>query len=549
LGRVPLSRREVLADTVPPWPERRRQIEGEPLPANVAALLDEAAAEVPDQVALDFFEDGETLSYDALRRRVNQLANGIARRGIAKGSHVGVMLPNISALPVTWLALARLGAVMVPMNIAYTPREMDYVIVDGDVDWLIIDKPCLATFDQMAKRPARLTDRHVFVFGGEPPGYAAWDELLAGEADEIQIPAAARLADLLNIQYTSGTTGFPKGCMLSHGYWLTMSKVSARRDGRVYKRILAATPFFYMDPQWMMLMAFYQRATLFVARRQSASRFMDWVREHRINFCLFPEVVFKTPPSPLDRDNDIVRVNVYGLHKENHAALEERFDFVAREAFGMTEIGSGLFMPIEATDMVGSGSCGLPSPFREARVADVEGNTVPVGEIGELLVRGPGILQGYYNNKEATKAAFHGDWFRTGDLFRQDERGYFYIVGRVKEMIRRAGENISAREVEAVLCSLPDIVEAAAVPVPDETRGEEVKACIVLQPGRSIDTVPPERVIVHCEAGLARFKVPRFVAYLTELPKTASGKIAKHLLKDVVDPHAGCFDRVEGRWR
>ncbi len=188
----------------------------------------------------------------------------------------------------TWLALARLGAVMVPMNIAYTPREMDYVIVDGDVDWLVIDEPCLATLAEMAERPARLTDRHVFVVGGAAPGHAAWDELLDGEPDEIAAPAAVGLDDLLNIQYTSGTTGFPKGCMLSHRYWLTMSKVSARRDGRVYKRILAATPFFYMDPQWMMLMTFYQRATLFVARRQSASRFMDWVRELPHQFLPLP---------------------------------------------------------------------------------------------------------------------------------------------------------------------------------------------------------------------------------------------------------------------
>jgi acyl-CoA synthetase (AMP-forming)/AMP-acid ligase II len=544
-----MGRRDVLAVAVPPWPERRRQIEREPLPANVAALLDEAAAEVPDRIALDFFEDDERLSYSELRRRVDRMANGMARRGIGKGSHIGMMLPNIAALPVTWLALARLGAVMVPMNVAYTPREMDYVIVDGEVDWLVIDAACLATLAGMAQRPNDLTDDRVFVVGSAAPGFPCWEDLLAGESNDFAATETVGLDDLLNIQYTSGTTGFPKGCMLSHRYWLTMSKVSARRDGRTYQRILTATPFFYMDPQWLMLMTFYQRATLLVARRQSASRFMSWVRKHRINFCLFPEVVLKQPPTPHDRDNEIVRVNVYGLHKENHAALEERFDLIAREAFGMTEIGSGLFMPIEATDMVGSGSCGLPSPFREARVADPDGKTVPVGEMGELVVRGPGILQGYYNKPEATKAAFHGDWFRTGDLFRQDERGYFYFIGRVKEMIRRAGENISAREVEAMLCSLPDIVEAAAVPVPDETRGEEVKACVVLQPGVTREMVSPERIIAHCETGLARFKVPRYVEYRAELPKTASGKIAKHLLRDIADPRAGCFDRVEGRWR
>jgi len=544
-----MSRADVLKKIVPPWHERRRVIECDPLPGSVSALLDEAATEAPDRIALNFFEDEEQLSYAALRRCVNRLAAGMMRRGIAHGNRVGVMLPNILALPVTWLALARLGAVMVPMNTAYTPREMDYVIMDGDVDWLVIDRPCLTALGGMTARPERLTDDRVFVVGGDACGHPAWEALFIGEGDAFACVTPVSLDDLLNIQYTSGTTGFPKGCMLSHRYWLTMAKVSARRDGRVYERILAATPFFYMDPQWLMLMAFCHRATLFVARRQSASRFMEWVRRFRINFCLFPEIVFRQPASSHDRENEIVRANVYGLHKENHAALEDRFDFIAREAFGMTEIGSGLFMPIEAIDMVGSGSCGVPSPFRQVRVADPDGKTLPVGEVGELMVRGPGMLQGYYNKPEANKTAFHGDWFRTGDLFRQDERGYFYVVGRVKEMIRRAGENIAAREIESVLCALPEIAEAAAVPVPDETRGEEVKACIVLHADAKRDEVSADRIIAHCEARLARFKVPRYIEYRGELPKTASGKIAKHILEDVPDPIVGCYDRVKGCWR
>lgn len=545
-----MSRSEVLSVRVPPLEERRRQIESETLPCNIGALLDEAAADAPNRVAWNFFESGETVTYSALRSRVNALANGMAAAGIAKNTHVAVMLPNIAAFPITSLALARLGAVMIPMNIAYTPREMTYVIENGDVEWLIIDEGCLKNLDGLSRWPGRLADNRIFAVGSSTRGFRPWSALVSGQRNDFTTAAAVGLDDRMSIQYTSGTTGFPKGCILTHRYWLTIAKVAARRDGRDFKRILAATPFFYMDPQWLLLMAFFQRGTLFVARRQSSSRFMDWVRDHRINFCLFPEMVFKQPANPRDRQNEIVRVNVYGLHKEVQAALEERFDFIAREAFGMTEAGSCLFMPIEATEMVGSGSCGIPSPFREARIVGGNGKPALPGEIGELQVRGPGILLGYYKNPDATAAAFDDGWFRTGDLFRQDERGYFYIVGRIKDMIRRSGENIAAREVEAVLRGLPQIVEAAAVPVPDPTRGEEVKIYVVLQPGLTPKDVSTERIIAHCEANLARFKVPRYIAYRDDLPKTPSGKIAKKLLtQDVIDLRRDSFDRLEAKWR
>lgn len=545
-----MSRQNVLQFTAPPVAERRRIIEAEPLPINIGALLDQAVAETPDSLAWDFFESGERASYGELRARVNRLANGLLARGIRRGTHVGVMLPNVAAMPTTWLALARIGAVMVPMNVGYTGREMNYVIDTGAVDWLVIDEACLPVLDALPQRPDRLAADRIIVWGDPRPGERRWTDLFEGARDDIAGVPAPGLDDLMNIQFTSGTTGFPKGCMLSQRYWLTIGKVNARRDFRRYERILAATPFFYMDPQWMLLMSFYQRGTLYAARRQSASRFIGWLRDYRINFTLFPEVVFKQPPAPTDRDNAIIRVNVYGLSKDAHVALEERFDFCAREAFGMTEIGSGMFVPIEATDMIGSGSCGMAAPFRELRIADENGGTLGTGETGELLVRGPGILQGYYNNAKATAEAFHGDWFRTGDLFRQDERGYFYIVGRLKDMIRRAGENIAAREVEAVLRLLPEIAEAAALPVPDAQRGQEVKAVLVLQPGLTPADLPLERAIAHCEANLARFKVPRYFSFIDKLPKTPSEKIAKHVLTaGVADLRAGAFDRVDGVWR
>ena len=258
----------------------------------------------------------------------------------------------------------------------------------------------------------------------------------------------------------------------------------------------------------------------------------------------------QTPARPDDAALTLVRGNLAIHRPELHAELERRFGFPARAAFGMTEIGTGLMMPIEGEEMVGSGSCGIAGPFREARIADPDGRTLPAGESGELLIRGPGIMRGYYNKPEATAAAFHGDWFRTGDLAVQDEDGFVTIQGRIKEMIRRAGENISASEVEAALLAIPGIAEAAAVPVPDALRGEEVKACVVLAEGRDMADLPPERIIALCSQRLAPFKVPRLIEYRTApLPRSTSGKVRKpELAAEKADPWQGSWDRVTGSW-
>jgi len=527
--------------------ERQRQIESEPLLANIAAVLDEAAAEIPDQIAWNFFEDGVSQTYREVLESVNRLASGLHQIGIRKGTHVGVMLPNIPEFPTTWLALGRLGAVMVPVNDRYSPRELDYIANDSDMEWLIIDDSALACLDGMQQRPLALDDTRIVVRGDAGGrGYRGFETVLAAGDPAFQPADVPGPQDMMNIQYTSGTTGFPKGCMLRQCYWVGIAKVAARRDGLVYKNILASTPYYYMDPQWLTLMAFYQRGTLFVARRQSSSRFMEWVRTHRIHFCLFNEMFYRMPVAEFDRDNELRRVNVYGLRKEIHADLQVRFNTQAREAFGMTEVGTTLFMPLEATDMIGSGSCGIPCAFREARVVDENGADVQQGSVGEMVVRGPNILLGYYKKPEANRTGFFDEWFRTGDLFRQDERGYFYIVGRIKDMIRRSGENISAREVEDVIAQAPGISEVAALGVPHDTRGEEVKIYVIANG----DAPPPAALIDFARSRLAPFKVPRYVEFIDKFPRTPSGKIAKNKLRAAKDDlRAGSWDAEADKGR
>ncbi len=531
--------------------QRCRQLEAEPLPTSTAALLDQAAAEVPDRLAWHFIDSGETATYREVQAMVNRVAAGLAGLGVRRGTHVAMMVPNVPQFPLTWLAIGRLGAVMVPVNVSYTGRELDYIVNDASAEFLVIAEEFLTTLDAMVQRPAHLTDARVIVVGRARAEQHDWQAVHDAGDPTYRAPEPVGQDDLLNIQYTSGTTGFPKGVLQAQRYWITQSKINAFRDGLAYERILISTPFYYMDPQWLLLMAFHQRATAFIAARQSTSRYTEWLRTWNIQFSLMPaEVMFKNPPAPDDGDNQIRRVNIYGLRKEIHTAVEQRFNVNAREAFGMTELGSATFMPLEVEDMTGSGSCGMAGPFRECRVVDAEGREVPRGEIGEMVVRGSGILCGYFNKPEATREAFHGDWFRTGDLFRQDERGYFYIVGRVKEMIRRSSENIPAREVEAVLKDMPQVVEAAVLGVPDEIRQEEVKAYVILKPGLTRADVPPQAIIEHARKQLAAFKVPRYIEYRSEFPRTPSNKIRKPLLQqEKPDLRSDSWDRVDGLWR
>lgn len=530
----------------------RSRVEAAPFAVNLGTFLDDAATRHGAAPLWRFIEAPDSLpfreiDYAGLAAVTRTVAAGLARRGVRPGDRVGVMLPNIPAFPITWLALARLGAVMIPVNIGYTPRELDYALSDGGAAHLVIHEDCLpALLDLLAER-LLLERGNIHVVGRPPQGMRAWSALL--DNGSATLPAdRPGLDDLVNLQYTSGTTGFPKGCMLTHRYWLTLGRVAAGRGGEAVRVVLAAQPFYYMDPQWLLLMAMHVGGRFVVAPKPSATRFMDWVRSEGVEYCIFPQVVLKQPESPDDARTSLKRVSIFGLRADMHAALERRFNCVARESFGMTEIGSGLTTPPEAVEMVGSGTCGLPSPFREASIRDPEGRELGPGEVGELWIRGPGILKGYWNRPDANADAFReGGWFRTGDLFRRDERGFHTIVGRVKDMIRRSGENIAAREVEAVLLQLDAVQEAAVIPVPDPDRGQEVKACLVLQPGLTPTDLPAERVFAHCATQLARFKVPRFLEYREALPKTPSQKIAKHLLVgERGDLRAGAIDRLRG---
>jgi crotonobetaine/carnitine-CoA ligase len=362
--------------------------------------------------------------------------------------------------------------------------------------------------------------------------------------------------DLLNIQYTSGTTGFPKGCMLTHDYWLLLGQTAAHFMKMQARDVdLTAQPFYYMDPQWNTVACLMAGATLVIIERFSASRFWSTVHRHGVTVLYMlgtmPFFLLKQDENPaLERAHRLRMIACSGIVPDFHREFERRWNVPWREAFGMTETGVDLVVPLDDIASVGSGAMSAPVPTKQARVVDSDGQTLPDGEIGELVVSGKPMMQGYWNELDITAQTIRDGWLHTGDLVYRDERGYFHWVGRLKDMIRRSGENIATAEVESVLIEHPAVQAAAVIAVPDALRGEEVKAYIILKTGENQESVPPHSLHAFAAQKLAAFKLPRYIEYVDHLPLTPSERVAKHLLIAAKpDLRTDSYDLLEQRWR
>jgi len=518
--------------------------------ANFAELLAQKAAALGDKIAVDFFQSGEKISYADLHEKTDKLADALMRMGVRKGTHVALVTPNSSGFVLSWFAIAKIGAVMVPVNPSYTVRELIYVLSDSDASFLVYDPMFAAVVEAAADDSVNISPERMIVLGkkGDKPGHAFAEVVASGRSPFVP-PVSVQASDLLSIQYTSGTTGSPKGCMQSQDYWLRLSLVAANFQLLTLENILVTFPMFYLDPQLQLLMALRGNGTAFIAAQHSLSKFRDWIRDYHIHVATITPPVFRAMPETAeDGDNDLRYISAFYHKEDTHAALEKRFNCVGRDAFGMTEVGVALYTPVAATHKVGAGTVGLAAPYREIMIADEQGNEMPRGEAGELCIAGDGLFWGYYKKPEANRESFRGKWFRTGDVATMDAEGYVSIVGRLKEMIKRSGENIAAIEVQEVLAEHEAIVEAAVIGVPDPMRNEEVKAYILLAEGQTPETVPPQAIQAHCLERLSKFKVPRYITYVDDFPRTPSNKIAKSKLTAGVDDlKKGAFDLLENK--
>ena len=510
----------------------------------IIQLVDEACRQWPDSPAM-IFEDGLVVTYAELLAASEHFAGYLAER-VQPGEAVAVILRNRAEFMIAWLAVVANRAVLVPVNPDDKILDAGHILRDSAAVLVILTEEHDALIAEL--RPELTALREVItVRGDEPRGLAAY----SGSQPLRFADAGCAREDISNIYYTSGTTGRPKGCMVDHEWWLRTVDVLLRRIPQTPSdRVLCCLQFFYADPGHLLLECLTTGGALVVMRRFSVSRFWDVVREHRVtmilSFASIPLFLLKAAPDRRDRDNEVRVARHVAMPPDLHRQVVERWGFPWIEGYGITEGNVVTSMPLEyADEMTGSGSIGIPAPEVDVRIVDDSGADVPAGATGELLVRGPGMFRGYLDRPEATEEALRGGWLRTGDLGREDERGFLYFAGRKKDVIRRSGQNLSAAEVEDALRAHPMIIDAAVVPVPDRERGEEVKAYVLLAGDATPGDLPGGKIVEFCAGRLAWYKVPRYIEYrAADFPRTPSMRVRKELLKaERADLTEGCWDR------
>lgn len=528
----------------------------------VTEYLHDSAGKFSDNTAVVF--ENCTLSYSQLDRLVNRFANALADMGVGKDSRVAVQMPNLPQTVIAYYAVLRLGAQVVFTNPLYVEREIEHLWNDAGVETAVVGDWLYAS--RLEAMRAKLPVKNFIVTGiadylrfplnwlapiklrrenlvakVEPTAHVhSFKNLVEGfsaEAPRVQID----LDDLALLQYTGGTTGVSKGAMLTHrNLAINVQQVKsffpALEEGR--ETWLCCLPFFHVfgmtvAMNWPLSVG---GSMVLMPNPRDIKKMLANIAKHRVT-------VYPALPALFNAINNFPGVDRMDLTSIKGCfsgsaplALDvlERFETMTGskivEGFGLTETS-----PVTHCNPVmgqrKSGSIGVPLPDTDAKIVDLKNGTqeLPINEHGELIIAGPQCMRGYWNRSEDTAETLRGDWIYTGDLAKVDEDGYFWIVGRKKEMIVASGYNVYPDEIDRVLFAHPKVLEAATIGIPHAQRGETVKSFVILLPGESASEA---EIVDHCKDQLAAYKVPKSVEFRDELPKSAVQKILRRELRD-----------------
>lgn len=509
-----------------------------PHSGSLYSLFESRVSAVPDREFLVF--RGISYRYREMHALVERAAAMYAARGIGRSDRVGVMSRNHVTTIVSFLALARLGATMCPFNPDFREEEAGYVIKHAELSGLLCSPACLLT----ARKAVAQSQRDAWILLNEPDPECAeiptWNEALDQAPAEPPADGSSPESTCVFI-YTSGTTGLPKAVMHAQRSVVLSAEGFV---GRMYlqpdDRLLCILPTFHINALFYSVCgALAAGATVILEEAFSASRFWRTVKESRateVNFvAAIPGILAKRPREEFVAGHCLSKICVAPLSKETDALFTGTFgvrDLL--DGYGMSEAPGICITPLTGPRRLGSVGklCRHPDPemtFAELRVVDEAGNDVPIGQVGEFMVRSPTLMQGYFRDPEQTQASFReGGWFITGDMGYRDDDDFIWFVGRKKDIIRKRGENISGAELDRVVGNHPCVQEAAAIAVPAELGEDEILVAVVPRPDSHITA---QEIAAWCAARLARIKVPRFVVFVDELPHTATHRVEKHKLK------------------
>lgn len=507
---------------------------------DLATLIHAKARKNGDRVALRF--PGRDLTYAELNREAGRFAAGLAEAGVRRGDRVAALLQNRPEFPLLWFALAKLGAVLVPLNTALKGELLRYELEDCQAGALVIESSLLPLY-----RPVRSSLRmsHEWLVdvtdgeGGAVEAMREWEDLRSKQ--ELPVGPAPSPGDPASILYTSGTTGPPKGAVIPHEKYITTPReIGLRSELRTDSVLFTGLPLFHCNAQEMTtLTALLNDLTAAFEERFHASTYWETAAKNRAThvslLISMVNVLYKQPPKPTDMGHGVRVALTAGATKEVWPKFEARFGLRIIELYGMTECGCTTLM--NPPGGVRVGSVGTPLGFVEAKIVDDTDRPVPAGTPGELIVRARypyTMFLEYYRKPEKTAESWRNDWFHTGDLMKRDADGYYYFLDRKKDVIRRRGENLAPYDVETALNQHPAVFETVVVGVPAEVGEEDVKAFVQLKPGASI---PPEELFRFAVERLPFFMVPRYLEFIEEIPKTANQKAQRYLLKGRLTGH------------